>query len=138
VKPYGLTKSLAADGGLVGLRAFEKNIQIEYPRKEHTMADVTRTVVVEGKNLGAGESKVYHWNHAPYLAVFAFSVHPTITFQNNNFIDAKPALAEVRNVKYRYKKAIEFVQSAELEVYFEVHNLCEYTIDYVVTMATIM
>lgn len=101
------------------------------------MANVTMFIVAQGKDLEPGKTAQWHWNNTPQGGVIALSVDPIISFQNNDLIDKKPAIAEVRNVKYNFKKAIAKVQSSELEVHYEVHNLSEYRIDYVVRMAVI-
>jgi hypothetical protein len=101
------------------------------------MATVSRFLVSEG-SLDPGESKHTWWNHAPATTgVYALSVWPVIAFQNNPYIDKQAAEAEIRNVRHNYKKAIANVQSSELEIHYEIHNLCDHRIDYHVYMAAI-
>ncbi len=100
---------------------------------------VSRITVAQGQYLEAGKTAHHWWNHAqPNSAVFALSVLPITTFQNNLGIDKLPAQAEVKNVSYKFVRAIAFEQSEELEVHFDVHNTGTTKIDYTVYMAVIV
>jgi hypothetical protein len=102
------------------------------------MASTTWVLAGQGKDLEAGKSTHHWWNHAqPAEAVFSLSVLPMISLQNNNLIDTQPATAEIRNVQYKYKRPIASVQSAELEIHYDVYNLSQYRIDWTVHIAII-
>lgn len=102
------------------------------------MSTVKRVLVAEGKDLEPGQSKHWWWNHAqPETGVFALSVWPVISFQNNTSIDKLPATAEVRNISYKFTKAIANVQSSELEIHYDVHNVGDHRIDYHVFMSVV-
>jgi hypothetical protein len=102
------------------------------------MASVSRILVAEGKNLEAGKTVHFHWNNAdPITGVFSLSIWPIVSFQNNPAIDKLPAQAQILNVSQKFVNAIAKVQSSEMEVHFDVHNIGSTRIDYKVFMSII-
>lgn len=92
------------------------------------MATVTKSLIIQGHNLLAGQSHSWKWNNAPKDRVYSFSVRP-INAQNNSSLKYR---AEVRNVRYQLTGSPE-----EMEVHFEVHNWGSVWIDYFVFMSTV-
>jgi hypothetical protein len=102
------------------------------------MASVSRILVAEGKNLDAGKTAHFHWNNTnPTTGVFSLSIWPIVSFQNNPAIDKLPAQAQILNVSQKFVNAIANVQSSEMEVHFDVHNVGSTRIDYKVFMSII-
>lgn len=99
------------------------------------MATVKTFMTVDYSHLPAGQSRTFRWNNAPYPAVYSFSVWPVINSNNNSIIERQPALAEVTNVRQRFKRGFAYVQKQEMEVLCTVRNLSAYAISFKVYMS---
>jgi hypothetical protein len=102
------------------------------------MGTVSRFLVAEGTNLEAGQSIHFWWNNAtPITGVFALSVWPFVSFQNNPDIDKKPAHAQIINISQKFVSAIAYEQKEEMEIHFDVRNIGTTRIDYRVYMSVV-